>query len=178
MTSINSSMSELVADILYDNKHALYTHTGTVVIMQGLPGAGKSKMAKALWDDATPRRAIISANWYFPELSGQGKYALDPRYLSKAHGQCFLTYIDALRSQKELVIVDNNNITTLEIAPYVFAAQAHKYVARIVRIEVPVEIAAQRCTRKIPISKIEEMATQLAAFDPPSNWQIDVVSGE
>lgn len=177
MTSINSSMSELVADILYDNKHALYTHTGTVVVLQGLPGAGKSKMANALWEVASRRNAIVSANECFIEL-GQGKYALDPRYLSKAHGQCFFKYIDALRSQKELVIVDNNNITTLEIAPYVLAAQAHKYVARIVRIEVPVEIAAQRCTRKIPISKIEEMATQLAAFDPPSNWQIDVVSGE
>lgn len=77
-----------------------------------------------------------------------------------------------------MIIVDNCSITALDIAPYVLTAQAHIYAARGVRIEVPVEIAAQRCTRKIPISKIEEMATQLVAFNPPSNWQIDVVSGE
>lgn len=70
-------MSELAADITYDNKHTLYAHnTGTVVIMQGLPGAGKSMMAAALWEVSTKCRAIVCANWYFPELGGGGNTRL------------------------------------------------------------------------------------------------------
>lgn len=118
----------------------------SVVVLSGVSGSGKSEHAKkAELAHHHDSMMIVSADHYF--IGPDDVYRFDPTQLSKAHGECFKVFIDALRHDVELVIVDNTNTTTIEIAPYMLAASAYCYEAEIVIMnarEHQLEMCAKR----------------------------------
>ncbi len=99
-----------------------------VVIMRGLSGSGKSRLAEELAAelDAT----IISADdFHTNEL---GIYEYDPKNAAAAHAYCRSQARQELKGGSSIVI-DNTNTTWRELEPYVKIAQKYKatYYTRI-----------------------------------------------
>lgn len=130
-----------------------------VKIFRGLPGSGKSTMAKehAYGEE---RYAIVSADNYFMV---DGEYRFDPTRIGEAHTACMRAFLDALKLDTPLVIVDNTNTTIAEVTPYRLVALAMGYEVEIIRVECHPEICAKRNTHGVPAATIEKMA---ARFEP------------
>ena len=140
-----------------------------VIVLQGVPGSGKSTYAKKL-----EGAVICSADHYFVKL-GEGTYKFDPAHLPKAHGECLREFVGALQSKKSLVVVDNTNTTSEEVAPYMQLANAYGYEAEIVRIEGDPSVCAQRNTHGVSVQKVLEMAARIATFKKPPYWKLVTV---
>jgi tRNA uridine 5-carbamoylmethylation protein Kti12 len=142
-----------------------------VVILSGVSGSGKSRLAKSLAEQVKPS-VIVSADDHFTGSDGQ--YRFDQTQLSEAHGACFRTYIEALRSDVELVIVDNTNTTEGEIAPYILASQAYHYDARIFTLmcycDIDIRICAERNTHSVPLGLVCNQAERIWKRNLPGRW--------
>jgi predicted kinase len=138
-----------------------------VIIMRGIGGAGKSTWANDFSHKAFLRNEscwILSADNYFIK---DGKYTFDPRKLPDAHALCLKEFMDYTNPDGVLVdvvdylIVDNTNISLWEMSPYIAIANVHKHPVRIVRVECPQEIAAERNVHGVPQKAIQSMASRM-----------------
>lgn len=99
-----------------------------VIIMRGLPGSGKSHLARRLLA-AHPRPeacTIVSTDDYFVDPV-TGQYRFDVRHLSAAHDWNYARFAYALQNAQELVIVDNTNVELWEAKQYVELALQYRY---------------------------------------------------
>lgn len=85
-----------------------------LICMRGLPGSGKSYIAKEL---ACERESsvICSADDFFMR---NGKYEFDRMDLPKAHQFCKTEAENAMKSRINRIIIDNTNIELFEMQPY------------------------------------------------------------
>ena len=114
-----------------------------VKIMSGVSGCGKSTLTSdIIMSSDAMSIGVYSADTYFMR---SGSYKFDPSNLGEAHGQCFKNFIEALQRGLDLVVVDNTNTTSEEIAPYVLGAQAFGYDVEIITISVTNDDDLQKC---------------------------------
>jgi len=136
-----------------------------VIIMQGVPGSGKSTFIRAL----PGKVAVYSADHYFEHY---GEYRFDPSKLGEAHAACMRGFIGQLgRYQNVTVVVDNTNTTVLEVAPYMAVAAAYGCEVEIVRVKCDPEVAAARNVHGVPLHAVRRMADNIAQFKAPPFWQ-------
>lgn len=113
-----------------------------VVVLSGVSGSGKTFLADELLRNALAQHvpiacdvempaAIVSVDDYFLI---DGVYRFDPKAVRPAHQACFSRFIDACQSKTRLVVVDNVNTTTEEIAPYVLGGESYGYDIEIVTL--------------------------------------------
>lgn len=81
-------------------------------ILRGVPGAGKSTLAKIL---AGNGGTICSADDYFME---NGAYVFRPTELPRAHAQCQMMCERAMKDGNSTIIVDNVNAAEEHMDPY------------------------------------------------------------
>ena len=107
-----------------------------VIVLSGISGSGKSTWAKGI---ILPHGStvVVSADDYF---DGPDGYLFNPAKLGDAHAHCFGMFIAALEAKVDLVIVDNTNTTSEEIAPYMLGASAYGYEAEIITMSVALKI--------------------------------------
>lgn len=136
-----------------------------VVIMQGVPGSGKSTYIAEHLKGAV----VVSADHYFDRL---GRF--DPSLLSAAHGECLTNFNAAVLAKAALIVVDNTNTTPVEVAPYWALAQAYGYEVEIVRIVCDPNVAAARNTHGVPVVGVLAMHERLDKFEglAPPWWTI------
>jgi len=123
-----------------------------VLILSGPPGYGKSTYVEALNCD----KQVVSADTFFMK---DGVYCYSPLQVGEAHRAClrlFNLVASGTGFQKpDLLIVDNTNVSLVEMAPYIRIAQAYGY---------EVEIHAFRVLRKnvhgVPHTKVLQMSDQ------------------
>ncbi|EDL37755.1 Bcl3 binding protein [Mus musculus] len=100
-----------------------------LVLLRGLPGSGKSFLARTLQED-NPGGVILSTDDYF-YINGQ--YQFDVKYLGEAHewnqnrGESGCAAKEAFEKKVSPVIIDNTNLQAWEMKPYVALSQKHKY---------------------------------------------------
>ena len=88
-----------------------------LVIIRGLPGSGKSTMAKTL---ALVGYQHFEADQYF--INELGEYRFDPTRLNAAHAWCLLQAKNSLLQGKDCVV--SNTFTQLwEMKPYIDLAR-------------------------------------------------------
>ncbi|KAM5340413.1 NEDD4-binding protein 2 isoform 2-T4 [Glossophaga mutica] len=94
-----------------------------LVLLRGLPGSGKSFLARTLQED-NPSGIILSTDDYF-YINGQ--YQFDVKYLGEAHEWNQNRAKEAFEKKLSPIIIDNTNLQAWEMKPYVALSQKHKY---------------------------------------------------
>lgn len=150
-----------------------------VIIMRGLPGAGKSTWANRELmnyrhnDRHDPTAAtIVSADHFFMK---DGEYKYNPSKIGEAHKECMRAFLDAagLRyiTRLHCLIVDNTNVHRWEYMPYVSVAEALGHEVEIVEVwprEYSWDSLAQRNAHGVPASTIARMGREWEDVLP---WQ-------
>jgi len=123
-----------------------------VYIMRGIPGSGKSTMARQLAGDTGK---IHSTDDYFMK---DGKYAFDPNQLRRNHQLNFQAFKADLSLGVSPVIVDNTNTQKWEYENYTKAAEDAGYEVEVVQVpHIDPKLAAQRNTHGVPEESIRRM---------------------
>jgi len=140
-----------------------------VVIMRGVPGAGKGYHVEAIIEESTyPDRefqvTVVSADHYFEK---NGSYDFDPTKLPEAHASCMCAFLQALQEEHEMVVVDNTNIKLWMVDQYVKAARVANYDVEVVEV-MPVTLSdlrriAGRNSHGVPADIVARMAVE---FEP------------
>lgn len=93
-----------------------FTTEKKLIIVRGLPGSGKTTLAKEL---AKENGKIYSLDDYFME---NDKYNYNPKKYNDAQLWTQYNVVSAMKKGEELIILDNHNIRKWEVKPYVRAA--------------------------------------------------------
>lgn len=152
--------------------------TPTVLILRGLPGAGKSTYARKRADqflaehNLTGLVSICNADQY-PGLYN-ADMEIDFSKMSDAHDWCFATFCEACEfayASNHLIIVDNTNTTLSEMAPYRMVARRHKLDVKFVHVEsrLVAEDLAARTIHNVPARNIATMRERWETL--PTYWE-------
>ena len=122
---------------------------GVLVLLRGLPGSGKTTLAKSMF----PEYVLCAADDYFDEL---GRF--DPTHLGSAHQQC-QRRVQALLAAQENVVVHNTFTQFWEMKPYLEMAQRMGFSVRVCHVESGLsdQQLADRNVHSVPASTIEKM---------------------
>lgn len=132
-----------------------------LVLMRGLPGSGKSHLAKQLAGD---EGVVLSTDDFF--MSG-GVYKFDPTKLGAHHGANQRRAEESMAMGVSPIVIDNTNVRLWEMRAYAQAAIAHGYEIEFAAPTTewawnPAE-CAKRNAHGVPLAAIERMAQ---AFEP------------
>ena len=129
----------------------------TLILMQGVPGSGKSTVAESILRDLRsmydPEDGLrlfqkISTDDYWYEKGG-GVYAFDHGLLGLAH---FWNQERCQAAMAEdnawVIIVDNTNRTCESVKPYVELAKTFGYTIQTIRVDPGLDVALERNARR------------------------------
>ncbi|KAJ8266700.1 hypothetical protein GJAV_G00133630 [Gymnothorax javanicus] len=138
-------------------------------IMRGLPGSGKSKLARKILNEKYGGRGeIFSTDDYFKDASGV-MVNFDESELDKAHGINIKNAKHAMRNRINPVIIDNTNIFCCEMKPYVRLGLRYGYHVRFRYLsdswKVSVETLHRRTNGKVPLEKMKKMKENYEFID-------------
>ena len=91
----------------------------SLFLLRGLPGAGKSTLAKSIGG------SHVEADMYF--LNEQGDYNFDPAKLKDAHNWCRETAETAMKRGADKVIVSNTFTMEWEMDAYYEVAEKYSF---------------------------------------------------
>lgn len=132
-----------------------------IIILQAVPGSGKSTYAKKHWPDAK----VVSADAYFMV---DGEYRYDERKIGEAHRSGLREFVGWVTAspvyRPPVVVVDNTNLTRVEMAPYADLANAFGWEVEVHSFIIDVEIAIRRNTHGAELHKWEVLAEKM---EPP-----------
>jgi tRNA uridine 5-carbamoylmethylation protein Kti12 len=158
-----------------------------IIVMTGLPGSGKSTavkqlVAEFLSNNLYTQAAVVSSDDFFTDDDGTYDFKLEARPV--AHQMCwhkFNEYLGRFRA-KDLIVVDNTNLTNDDRGRYMEAALQHGHAARLVHVKCPIEVCIARRdpsnpknVHQIPAETLHEMAARFQA--PRPEWDYHVVEG-
>jgi hypothetical protein len=130
----------------------------TLTLIRGLPGSGKTRMARAIlnginagrfpWDRASV--VHLEADDFF--LNERGNFVFDKNKLFAAHSGCLRKCRNAMEEGTQFIIVANTFVRLFELEPYHSLAKQFNYEIQ----EVTVEANFQN-SHKVPPEAIERM---------------------
>lgn len=123
-----ASTVEGVHNCLFNN--SALVRDRQLIVMQGVPGAGKSEVAKILALGIGAK--IVSNNDYM--VDNDGRYRFDPKRLEEVANKC---YAEAKKNIEEgwSVIVDNTNVDYREAGSFIELGLENGYRIQIVRCD-------------------------------------------
>jgi predicted kinase len=133
-------------------------------ILRGLPGSGKSFLAK--WIMNKTNGTIVSADHYF--INKDGEYVFKKDLLENAHRECYENFKNCIDND-DVVIVDNTNVNKHHYKHYCDYAKAHKFTVRIIEIptvdQTRCKLFHSRCTHGVPLRNMFRMMSQYEEDD-------------
>ncbi|KAJ8600946.1 hypothetical protein CTAYLR_005082 [Chrysophaeum taylorii] len=122
--AIDDAARALIDDVVSTGALDDAKSTSFVVILRGVPGSGKTTMARklgALAAEASVSCEACSADAYFGAKNG----GFSAAKLDTAHGACRGAAAKAIQARVGIVVIDNTNCGLREMAPYVDLAAKH-----------------------------------------------------
>lgn len=164
-----------MSKVIQDPKELLELCKRGVLILVGLPGSGKSKLAKEL-GELHPNTRILSSDDHFMR---DGEYKFDPAKLGEAHDQCWSTFVsecnrwDYWRLSDGLLIVDNTNTSPFELAPYIRYATGLGVPVLTLFVKRRYELCLRDQTHGVSLETMQRMSKNLADThrDFPAYWE-------
>lgn len=136
-------------------------------IMRGIPGSGKSTVAKMIARGCFPGQANLDGSQWLSDAvihstddlcMVDGEYQFDIALAGERHAQNLQNFKDSCAAGKPCVIVDNTNVKVEQYRPYLKAAEAEGYRVVFVELPHPAPIeAARRNAHGVPIEVIVQM---------------------
>ena len=124
-------------------------------IMRGIPGSGKSTMAKEL---AGSNGVIHCTDDYFMV---DGVYRFDFKKIKEYQDKNFEAFCRSLADGIETVICDKTNVQLWQYRDYIKTAEVAGYDVRIISMPHPdPEVAAARNKHGVPLEVIKRMIDQ------------------
>ena len=120
-----------------------FSNEKRLVVLRGLPGSGKSTVAKAL--DVDSQAGICNADDF--RYSSQG-YHFDPNRLSDVHRRCFTKCVELIDSDCPLIIIDNTNGHLWEYEAYMMLGRVTGYETKVVEVSCPDQASLGRFVRR------------------------------
>ncbi len=108
------------------------TKIGTVHIMRGLPGVGKSVIAEIL-KKIHPDSVVLSSDDFFIDEK-TGEHSFDKERIKEAHEWNFERFKKAIEAEVPNIIIDNSNVKKYHYHHYLDYGQRHNYLVSIVTI--------------------------------------------
>lgn len=136
-----------------------------VIILRGVPGAGKSTLSQQIISDAHAKgeKAVaFSSDDYFTTPAGE--YRFDSTQLPQAHADCFHRFLEFLQKGTGIAIVDNTNTRIFEMSPYALAGNAYGFEVKIIRLVCDPNVAAVRTPRGATLQMVREMNDRMEAI--------------
>ena len=146
-----------------------------LVVLCGLPGAGKSTLARAIIAEAPPHAAVVHVE--FDAFLERGEWS--PEAWQKSRAAALDAVRSALRGSASIVVVDDNNYYAsmrAELRRLAVAAGAdYVLVWLCARLDVALARNAQRLTGSLPAPVLASMA---ARMDAPEDADVRVDATE
>jgi len=106
-----------------------------LILIRGLPGSGKSYLAKRLLEQIDGLKRHLEADDFF--TSEHGSYRYDPKRIGEAHAECQTRAIEAMhqgQSYVEATVIISNTFTRAwEMSVYRAAAAALGFTMVVIR---------------------------------------------
>lgn len=128
-----------------------------MIIMRGIPGSGKSTIAKLI-QQGLPNSIVLSTDDLF--MTPEGVYNFDPKKLGINHKQNQSKAMKACEEGKN-VIIDNTNTKQSEVNEYVKIAQQYGYKISVVSVLEQQPIAFKRNSHGVPEETHKRLHNQL-----------------
>lgn len=144
-----------------------------VIVLSGLPGSGKTSLARYLLSvrrPDEPRGLIVSADDYF--IGPDGAYRFVHAEVGRAHWQCQRRFEAALDARVPCVIVDNTNTTMSEIKPYAKLAAAYGYKLKVIRLNVDPATCFARQRHDVPPEMFERLVKRFNQRNVDPAWDV------
>lgn len=156
----------------------------TLILMRGIPGSGKSTIARSLagvvneeiikdgrhryqYGTTGSMGAVLSTDFYFMD---SGEYRFDPSKLGDYHGQNQACCEDLMVDGEPVIVIDNTNTQIWEMEPYVNLATEYGYKVVVVEIpHPPIDVAMARNSHGVPREALERMVKRWQS-EIPSEW--------
>lgn len=138
--------------------------------MQGVPGSGKSTVAKliaASVEGSPDNVRILSTDTY--RYGACGHYYFDPAENATFHSATQRDCADEMRRGTPVVIIDNTNIERWQAEPYFCLARMYGYEINVVRVDPGLAEAKKRnakrpIERRVPNDVIEDMYAKMESL--------------
>jgi predicted kinase len=146
-----------------------------VILMSGISGAGKDTYIKERFAQ-NASTIICSADTFFEKDEG---YVFNPSLLPQAHAACVRKFImncelayHRYGNEDRTLIVNNTNLSSEELAPYVAIASAYEHPIELVTVHCQPHIAAARSLHVNAIQVLKNMHDRLMARKLPPFWNL------
>ncbi|XP_077154368.1 NEDD4-binding protein 2-like 1 [Ranitomeya variabilis] len=134
--------------------------TKHIYLLRGLPGSGKSSLARKLKRDF-PSALVFSTDDYF--ITEDGSYIYDPDLLQDAHKWNQKRARKAMSRGRTPIIIDNTNIMAWHMKPYAVMALENGYQVIFLEPNTHWKFNVRELARKnshgVPSDKIQRMKT-------------------
>lgn len=145
-----------------------------IFMLRGLPGSGKSTWVK---QEFKGRDHIVYSADNF--LVKGGRYEWDFKKVGDAHGECLKNFIFGVQHRTNFpetkLIVDNTNLTSVDLAPYIAISKAYCLEFCIVIFDVDSEIAFKRNIHTVPWESYQKKVMLLKNDKMPSYWRPNIL---
>lgn len=149
-------------------------------MIRGIPGQGKSFLAKKIISDFTRNFAenksfgnVVSsihleADMFFIDRDGNYKY--NSKNIKQAHQWCRNSFENAIKVETDLIVVSNTFTQKWEFLEYIKVAKAAGYEIEVMIPDTPWANDPQQCfernTHGVPLETIKRMMAKMEPFSP------------
>jgi predicted kinase len=126
---------------------------GELILLRGIPGSGKTTLAKILLQiRVTDEPEVLSADDFFENENGE--YNFDASKLKEAHNYCQFRCSERMRQQKAKIIVANTFTQEWEMEIYYEMAKRYNYRVHTLIVE---NRHGSENIHDVPSEKIKQM---------------------
>ena len=105
--------------------------SGSLILLRGLPGSGKSTMASILSEDG--KHPVFSVDDYFTDKNGG--YEFDHLKNHLAYDNCIQNTLDSIKKNVPKIFIDNTFTLDWELEPYFIMAKENNYRIFVCTVE-------------------------------------------